>query len=160
MFPSVNTVTQRNALQSFYVTHSKTSLADGLEGKYGLALLRDLRMQVEVGIKRPSYNVTGWHHINSVFCHIGYIITLTLTVPELHSVCKRTEAKNGLFTLPLTQWSQQLCGHQINILSSVNLYKCVQLTSIHSYLLWFSELIQKDSTNSNSCPWVFLNGSL
>lgn len=75
MFPSVNTVTQRNALQSFYVTHSKTSLADGLEGKYGLVLLRDLRMQVEVDIKRPSYNVTrpsynvtGWRQ----FCFLSH----------------------------------------------------------------------------------------
>lgn len=140
MFPSVNTVTQRNAWQSFYVTHSKTSLADGLEGKYGLVLLRDLRMQVEVDIKRPSYNVTrpsynvaGWCHINSVFCHIGYI-TLTLTVPELHSVCSELKL-NMAYSHFLSHSDLNNCVDTKETLSSVNLYKFVQLNSIHSYLL-------------------------
>lgn len=131
MFPCINTVAHRNALWSFKWHIAKTSLADDLERKYGLILLREVIMPAEVHIKMSSYKVTGWHHINPVFCYVGNI-TLTLTVSKLRSVCKRTGAKNGLFTLPFTWTFQQLREHTA-ICESWN---------IRWYPLWFSELIQ------------------
>lgn len=95
-----------------------------------------------------SYKVTGWHHINPVFCYVGNI-ALMLTVSKLRSsVCKRTGAKNGLFTLPFTWTFQQLRGHQRNILLSVNLGAFVDIRSdsVNSF-----RMIQPIQTSVHEC---------
>jgi len=133
------------------VTHSKTSLASDL-GENNMVLFYFIKRGDDASWgshKNVTKKVTGWHHIHPVFCYVGNM-ALMLRVSKLLSVCKRTGAKNGFFTLPFTWTFQQLRGHQRNIMLSVSLGAFVDFRSdsVNSF--------RTDSTDSHSCPRVFI----